>query len=131
MSDGKFKYSYSAPTKEERREIEDIRRRYGGNKEQGSIERLRKLDSAVKNPPMILGLTLGIVGVLVFGTGLTMVLEWSLLAWGVVVMLVGCAMMAAAYPAYNVLYAFNKKKHAEEILNLTDELLGSGSENED
>lgn len=131
MSNGKFKYSYNAPTKEERREIEDIRRRYGGDKNRNSIERLRKLDAAVKKPPMILGLTLGIVGVLVFGTGLTMVLEWSLLTWGIVVMLVGCVMMAAAYHAYNLLYAFKKKKHADEILNLADELLDNGSENED
>lgn len=130
MSNGKFKYSYNAPTKEERREIEDIRRRYGGDKDRSSIERLRKLDAAVKNPPMILGLTLGIIGVLVFGTGLTMVLEWSLLTWGIVVMLVGCVTMAAAYPAYNLLYAFKKKKHADEILNLADELLDNGSENE-
>lgn len=131
MSDGKFKYGYNAPTKEERREIEDVRRRYRESEEQNGLERLRKLDAAVKNPPVVWGLTLGIIGVLIFGTGLTMVLEWSMLLCGVVVMFSGCVLMAAAYPVYNVVYASKKKKYSEEILKLSDELLGEGSEDEE
>lgn len=124
MNDNKFVYKYSAPTKEERREIEDIKRRYGTQENTNDkLARIRKLDARVKNAPMALSITLGVVGVLVFGLGLTMILEWQILVWGIVVMALGCIPMAFAYKAYSLLFDRNKKKYGEEILKLSDELL--------
>lgn len=120
----KFTYDYSAPTKEERKEIEDIRRRYGGQKsEKDKLFRLRELDNKVKNPPTVWSLILGIGGTLIFGLGLTMVLEWKIFLWGVIVAIVGCVPMAFAGVVYNRLLEKNKQKYGEEILRLTDELL--------
>ncbi len=125
----KFTYDYSAPTKEEIKEIEDIRRRYGGQKkEKDKLFRLRELDNKVKNPPTVWSLILGIGGTLIFGLGLTMVLEWEIFLWGVIVAIIGCVPMALAVVVYNRLLEKNKKKYGEEILRLTDELL---SETED
>ena len=63
----RFHYTYSAPTEEERREIESIRREYQPReKKETDLERLRALDRKVKNLPMAVGLSLGVVGVLVF-----------------------------------------------------------------
>lgn len=125
MEGNKFKYSYTAPSKDERREIEEIKRRYGvENREKGKMARLRDLDKKVKNPPTVVGLTLGIIGTLVFGLGLTFVLEWANLLLGILLMLVGCIPVAAAYPAYNITLGRGKKKYGDEILRLSEELLG-------
>lgn len=128
QKNNKFTYNYVAPTKEECREIEDIKRRYEKQThEKSKLERLRELDRKVKNPPMVWGLTLGVLGTLVFGLGLTMILEWKILLYGIIVMLVGCVPIALAYPAYNIVFSKQKGKYGEEILKLSEELL-SGNE---
>lgn len=123
MSD-KFTYDYSAPTNDERREIEDIRRRYGGEKiKDDKLAKLRNLDKKVKNLPTAVSLSLGVGGTLIFGLGLAMVLEWEILLFGVIVMLIGCVPAAFASAAYNILLEKNKRKYGEEILLLSEELL--------
>lgn len=131
MSDNKFSYRYSAPTKDERREIEDIKRRYViENDDKSDFDKLKDLDTKVKNPPLILSLTLGICGTLLFGLGLTMVLEWKMLLAGIIIMFVACVPVAAAYPVYNVFLKKNKEKYSDEIIKLSDNLL-SRIESED
>lgn len=122
---GGFRYTYKALTQEQKEEIEGIRRKYASSETDGesSLERLRALHGKVKKPPIALSLTLGIVGTLVFGTGLCMVLEWKIYVWGVLVGILGAAIAGSAYPAYRLLLARNKKKYAAEILKLSDELL--------
>lgn len=124
MSENKFVYNYSAPTEDERREIEGIRKQYGGEQvKKDSLSRLRELDKRVKNPPLILSIILGGVGVLIFGTGLTMILEWSLYVWGILVMVVGIMPMSIAYPLRKRLVKRNKERYGDEILKLSGELL--------
>lgn len=129
---GKFTYSYAAPTEEERREITDIRRAYASEeKKESKLERLRALDRKVKNLPMAFSLSLGILGALIFGLGMAVVLEWSdfvWLGWGILLGLVGLALVACAYPAYKFLLERNKKKYGEEIIALSDELLNRSDE---
>ena len=128
MSD-KFDYKYSAPTEEERREIDNIRRQYTPrDKSKTRLERLKKLDAKVKNTALAVSLTVGIVGCLIFGLGLTMVLEWNLLLWGVIVAAAGAIPMIFAYPLHKYALKKGKQKYAEEILKLSDELL---NENDD
>ena len=123
MSD-KFDYKYSAPTEEERREIDNIRRKYEPReKTETKLDRLKKLDSKVNNTALAVSLTVGIVGCLVFGLGLTMVLEWKKYLWGVVVAVVGAVPMIFAYPVHKYALKKGKQKYAEEILKLSDELL--------
>ena len=75
----KFEYKYNAPTQEERKEIDNILKDYlPEDSKESKINKLRTLDFKVKNYPIIYGLSLGIIGTLVFGTGLTCILEWSL-----------------------------------------------------
>lgn len=132
MDEKKFKYSYVAPTQNERREIEDIKRRYGEEpREKSKIERLRELDGKVKRTPAIWSLSLGVIGTLVFGLGLTMILKWKILVWGIVVMLAACAPIAAAYPVYNAVFSRNKAKYGAEIVKLSDELLNVANEETD
>ena len=130
MSD-KFDYKYSAPTEEERREIDNIRRKYEPReKTETKLDRLKKLDSKVNNTALAVSLTVGIVGCLVFGLGLTMVLEWKKYLWGVVVAVVGAVGMISAHPLYKLFLKKGKQKYGDEILRLSGELLNEQNDNE-
>lgn len=123
MSD-EFEFNYSAPTNEERREIENIRQSYlPDTKAEGKLERLRKLDRRVKNIPTATSVSIGVMGLLIFGLGLSMVLEWSILLWGIIVGVIGVAVAVVAYPIYWAISKHLKNKHSKEILDLSKELL--------
>ena len=121
----KFEYSYSAPTEAERKEIESIRRQYIAEekREETDMEKLRRLDAKVRNMPTMYALIMGVFGILVFGLGLAMVLEWGMMLWGIVVMVVGALPMGLAYPIYQFTLKEGKKKYGAEILELSEKLL--------
>ncbi|MBQ8406728.1 MAG: hypothetical protein IJY38_02305 [Clostridia bacterium] len=123
MQEKKFEFNYSAPTEKERREIECIRRQYEEKVGEDKLTKIRKLDAKVRNTAFILALSLGVIGTLVFGLGLTMVLEWDILLWGSVVAFLGIPLIVAAYPVYNAVLKKMKKKYKDEIIALSDELL--------
>lgn len=115
-----FEYTYSAKQQEE---IERIRRKYI-TKEDDKMEQLRKLDRDVTKPGTIWSLVLGIVGCLIFGAGMSCVLALpeSFFVIGVVVGIIGMAIMGAAYPVYAKITAREKERIAPQILALTEEL---------
>lgn len=120
----KFEYKYSAPTKDEKKEINNIRSQYlPKNNVETKLDRLRHLDQKVKSLPTIVSLSLGTIGILVFGLGLTFVLEWDNFLIGVLVMLVGIIPISIAYFIHKVIYNKLKNKYGEEIIRLSDELL--------
>lgn len=123
QQNNKFECTYSAPTESERREIEAIRRSYVPQESESKIERLKRLDNKVKTPPFIWALSVGIVGTLIFGLGLTMILEWQLELWGALVAAVGFCPIGIAYPLYNKLLKKQKEKYQAEILKLSEEIL--------
>ena len=119
-----FNFKYTAPTEEERKEIDSIRRQYAPQEHvETKLERLRRLDSLVKNTAIIWSLVLGVVGTLVLGLGLTMILEWNIWLWGIVLMIIGSAPIAIAYPVYKLALNKGKAKYGDEILRLSEELL--------
>ena len=103
-----FHYTFSAPTENERKQIENILRQYDNApaKEEDKLEKLKQLDALAKRQSNVIPLVLGVVGCLIFGLGLTMVLEWNLLILGIIVSFVGSIPMALAYPVY--LYTLKK-----------------------
>lgn len=120
----KFSYTYTAPTEEERKEIESIRRGYAPEeRKQTDLNKLRSLDKKVKKLPMVLSITIGIIGTLIFGLGICMALEWNLLLWGIVVGIIGCIPVGLAHPLYKWILARQKKKYGNEIIALSDKLL--------
>ncbi|MDE6614764.1 MAG: hypothetical protein K2K24_04565 [Clostridia bacterium] len=121
-----FNYSYSAPSAEEKREIEYIRKQYTDKKpkqDDKNMQKLRKLHSRVKTPAMAISLSMGIIGTLIFGLGLSMTLEWGLFVWGSLVAVVGLVPIISAYWTHNKVLERQKKKYGEEILRLSQELL--------
>ena len=119
-----FEYTYAAPTEAERRTIEHIRKSYlSQTKAEDDFSRLQRLDRKVQNPPMVFALSFGIVGTLVFGTGLTFALELGKLISGALIAAAGIIPIVAAYPNYRLVLKRQKKKYAEKIIELSDKLL--------
>lgn len=123
-----FNYSYKAPTPEERKEIDSIRRQYETKDEESKLVLLRRLDSKVQNTANAFGIVPGVLGLLLFGLGLTMILEWSLLVGGIFVSVLGLAVMISAYPIYRFVLKRQKEVYGEEILRLSHELLNEDKE---
>ena len=123
--DNKFEYNYEAPTSEERKEIENIRNRYvENNLGSDKLNRIRKLDSLVNNTPMILALSLGVIGSLIFGLGMTFFLYWTeSFFWGFPFAIIGTIMMIISYPIYKRVHKKLKDKYKEEIIKLSNSLL--------
>lgn len=121
----KFSYTYSAPTEAERREIESIKRQYKSEPEvQSSMERLRSLHSKVVGTATAVSLAIGIIGTLVFGFGLALVLELGAPMIGIIVAAVGVLPIVAAFPMYNHILKKGKMRYGDEIIRLSDEILG-------
>ena len=122
----KFEYTYSAPTEAERREIKNIRSQYEDKVEtaESKLDRLRKLDDKVKNTSLAFALTFGIFFVLVLGLGMSCVLEFDRVLVGVILGVIGIIGVIINYPLYKLVLKKLKKKYGEEILKLTEELLG-------
>ena len=117
-----FEYNYSAPTSRERKEIESIRNSYlQPQKEMGKLQYLRKLDHKVKSIPTMWSLIVGIVGLLIFGLGIAMILEWQLIVLGVIVGVVGLVPVSLAYLVYQVMSARLRSRYGAEIVAISDE----------
>lgn len=122
--DNKFSYTYTAPTEKEKCEIDSIRNIYAPKNEfDDKLARLRKLNSAVKNRATIIAVVLGVIGVLVFGTGMSAVLVWDKFVLGIILSIAGIVPIIIANPVYSAVFARYKKKYGEEIVRLSDELL--------
>ena len=120
----KFNYKYSAPTQDERKTVISIRNQYlPKDSHTEKIEKIKNLDNKVKSIPMIIGLTSGVVGLLVFGFGLTLILEWEQYLIGIVIMIIGSIFMIIANPLFIFSHKKLKNKYSEEILQLSIEIL--------
>ncbi len=89
------------------------------------FDELKKLDGKVKTPPTVLAYVLGVLFTLVLGVGMCIclgVIASNLFAVGVVVGIVGIAMMIANYFIYRKFFSDRKKKYADEIIKLANEI---------
>lgn len=122
----KFEFTYAAPSEQERREIESIKRQYmPASKKENKFDELRDLNKKVVQPPSIIGLTVGILGTLIMGTGMAMALELGIMVWGIIVGVIGLAIAAVAYPIYKAVLGRNKRKYGQKIIELSNELLNT------
>lgn len=119
-----FNYTYAPMSDKERREVETIKNRYEPRVEKSDkLKRLKSLDDKVKNTPSIISLIFGIVGILIFGTGLSLVLEFELIFLGIIIAAVGIIPIALAYPVFTKCQARLMEKYRDEIIRLSNELL--------
>ena len=116
-----FRYTYSA---KEQEEVKKIRQKYI-SKEADKMEQLRKLDQSVTRKGTTASLAVGIVGALLLGIGMCCAMVW-MGQWfipGIIIGLVGIAVVSLAYPLYQRITKKEREKIAPEILRLTDELM--------
>lgn len=124
-----FRYTYSA---KEQTEVESIRKKYLPQ-EEDKMAQLRRLDRSATQKAQTWALTLGIVGALVLGTGMSLAMTELgevlgvhsnlALAMGIVIGVVGLVLVALAYPMYGRILQRERQRIAPEILRLTDELM--------
>lgn len=121
MNDNKFEYVYLANQQDE---IKKIREKYI-SKEEDKLIYLKKLDESVVFSSSMESISVGVIGALIFGTGMSFCMVWtdSLLIPGVFIGIFGMILMVLAYPVF--MYSLKKKREkiAPEIIKLTDELL--------
>ena len=129
MNSNKFEYSYSAPNETERREIEDIKSQFvPSERKEDKLTKLRRLNRKVNNPPKIFAYCFGFASLLIFGVGMTMVLQWSLYLWGSLVTAVGVALMCVTHLIFKAFLKRRKKLYGQDIIDISNELLNENNE---
>ncbi len=120
----KFKIDYDG-NKSLKEEVESIRDSYIEKSEsQIELEYLRKIDSRVKNIPLIISLSFGIIGTLLFGYGMAEFLKLkNYYVLGGISIGIGIIFIAIAYPLYNKIYKYLKNKYKDQILELSEKIL--------
>lgn len=116
-----FQYTYSA---REQARIKEIRSKYVP-REENKMEQLQRLDASVTQKATMYAIIVGVIGALILGTGMSCCMVWAG-AWfvpGVIIGVIGMAVVAAAYPLYCHVLKKERRRIAPEILRLTDELM--------
>ena len=123
-----FSYTYSA---KQREEVESIRRKYSAT-EESKLERLRRLDASVTKAATSRAVTVGVAGALIMGAGMSLAMtdlgsalgigNGSMIV-GIVVGVIGIALVSAAYGVYVRTVKRMRKRIAPEILRLSEELM--------
>lgn len=126
MKNHSFEYTYSA---QRQQEVEEIRKAYLP-KEEDKLEQLRRLHAIPTQKAQAISLAVGIIGVLILGTGMSLIMTEIAAALGnfamvlgIVVGIVGMAVAGLAYPLYSRTLKKEREKIAPEILRLTEDLM--------
>ena len=126
MENNSFEYTYSA---QRQQEVEEIRKAYLP-KGEDKLEQLRRLHRIPTQKARSVSITVGVIGSLILGTGMSLCMtEFGValgrfaMAVGVIVGIIGALLLAFAFPAYNRILEKERQRIAPEILRMTDELL--------
>ena len=119
-NDSVFRYSYSAKQNEE---VQAIRNKYLPQPE-SKLEELKRLDQYVHSAGLVQALVVGIIGCMIFGTGMCFAMQvvGQSVALGAFIGAWGVAIMIAAYPVYRSCFRKAKAKYQPRILELIAEL---------
>lgn len=116
----KFSYTYSA---KEQAEVNQIRKKYVATEDK--MEQLRKLDASVTKKATTIAIIVGVIGALIMGAGMCCTMVWQGIWFipGIIIGLIGMAVLAMAYPLYQKVLKKEREKITPEIIRLTDELM--------
>ena len=128
-----FNYTYST---KQRDEVIAIRKKYTPTEPEDvdNITLLRNIDSEVTRKATVRALTTGVIGALLMGTGMSLLMtdlsstmgldSWIALLIGIVIGMVGLIIMCVTYPLYTHILERERARVADEVIRLSDELLG-------
>jgi len=116
-----FQYTYSA---REQEELRQIRSKYLP-REENKMELLRKMDAQVTQKATMYSIIVGVIGTLILGVGMCCCMVWadSVFVPGIIIGLIGMAILALAYPIYNRTLKKERERIAPEVLRLTEDLM--------
>ena len=110
----------------ERKYAEEIRKQYQPKSEtESKLEKLHKLDGAVRRPAEIFAYTFGILGALILGVGMCLAMKviGDLMPLGIVIGVVGIAIVVANYFIYKAILKKRREKYSDEIVRLSNKIL--------
>lgn len=86
---------------------------------------LRLLDAQVRRKATAYAIMTGVLGALILGTGMSCCMVWGGAAFvpGIIVGVVGMAIVSQAYPLYCRIIKREREQIAPEFLRLTEELM--------
>ena len=122
-----FSYTYSAKQQEE---IKAIRKKYEAP-EENKMEQLRRLDASATKKATVRSMTVGIIGALIMGLGMSISMtdigavfgSFLSMLVGIVIGVLGIVLVCLAYPTYHRTLKAERERIAPEVLRLSDELM--------
>lgn len=120
--DDQFVFSYSAKQQDE---IKYIRDKYL-KKEDGGISKIREIDRSVERKATLTAIVLGIIGILTFGGGLSMVMTTHGKIYFILGSIIGFAGIGIAFSAYLLfpkILTKLRQRYAPLIIQMCDKAL--------
>ena len=110
--------------------VQKIRSQYT-EKESTELDELRALDAKVKRPANMFAYIFGSVSAIIMGAGMSLVMtdigaEIGIaepMVPGIAIGIVGMLMVIANYPIYKTMLGSRRKKYAEKIIALSDNIM--------
>ena len=133
MENKEFSYTYSSLSQSEKKQVENIKRQYGGmdTQKDSDLAELLKLDKKVKTIPKTIATIVGVVGTLVLGLGMSIVMVWENVVVGSIIGAVGVLTCIVAPLLHKVIFSNLKNKYSSQIIKLSDRLLGEENKKDD
>jgi len=100
-------------------------------KQSTELDALRELDTKVKRPANVFAYTFGSLGAIIMGAGMSLVMTEigaiigiaNTMVPGIVIGVAGMAVVLVNYPIYKKILASRKKRYADEIIKLSDNII--------
>ncbi len=110
--------------------VQKIRSEYT-QREPGRLEELKALDKKVKRPANVFAYVFGSIGAVIMGSGMSLVMTdigavigmGDTMIPGIVIGVAGMVMAIVNYPIYKGILNSRKKKYADKIIALSNELM--------
>lgn len=112
--------------------VQKIRTQYT-EKEHTQLDALKALDKKVKKPANVFAIVFGSISAVVMGSGMSLIMTdiGSILGVadpmmpGIIVGVIGLVMAIITYPVYKKILNSRKKKYADEIIKLSDNIMSN------
>ena len=110
--------------------VQKIRTQYT-EKEHTQLDELKALDSKVKKPAAVFAYVFGTISAIIMGSGMSLVMTdigaqlgmTETMIPGIVIGVIGMVMTIANYPMYNKILGARRKKYANKIIALSDNIM--------
>lgn len=115
MEDEKYSYRFS---KRDEEELKNLKDKYVA-REKTPLEQVRDIESEVNKQASIPSYTIGIIGSIVLGIGMCFTMVWTqFFALGIVIGIIGIAIIAMNYPLYVRRIQKLRKAQAERVAKI-------------